>query len=71
MSMLTLINIIIALAVLSVVVTLIWGVLTMARGGASAKARSNKIMRWRVGLQAVAVAALLVGFFIKAKLRGG
>ncbi len=69
--MLIFINTVIVVAVLMVVVTLIWGVTTMARGGDEAKAKSNKIMRWRVGLQAVAIVALLIGFFVKAQLRGG
>jgi phosphatidylglycerophosphate synthase len=69
--MLMAINIIIAIAVISVVLVLIYGVITMAKGGAEAKAKSNVLMRWRVGIQAFAILAILVGFYFKNKIRGG
>ena len=69
--MLTFVNALIAIAVVAVVVTLLYGVITMARGGEGAKAKSNVIMRWRVGLQAFAIVVLLIGFYLKAKMRGG
>lgn len=69
--MLVFINIIIAVAVISVVGILLWGLISMARGGAAAREKSNKIMRWRVGVQAIALIAILIGFYLKAKMRGG
>lgn len=69
--MLMLINIVIAVAMLAVVATLLFGVISMARGGEGAREKTNKIMRWRVGLQAVALIAILIGFYLKSKLRGG
>ena len=69
--MLMAINIIIAIAVISVVLVLIYGVITMAKGGPEAKAKSNVLMRWRVGIQAFALLAILAGFYVKNKMRGG
>ena len=45
----------IALAMLSVAGILLWGVITMARGGEYNKKNSNKIMRYRIVFQAVAL----------------
>ncbi len=69
--MLSLVNVLIAGSVTAVVLTLLFGVFTMARGGEGASKRSNLIMRWRVILQAVAIIMLLIGFYLKAKMRGG
>lgn len=65
------INSLIAVSVIAVVLVLIFGVVTMARGGEGAKAKSNVIMRWRVGIQAFAILTILVGFYVKNKMRGG
>ncbi len=69
--MLMFINSLIAVSVIAVVLVLIFGVVTMARGGEGAKAKSNVIMRWRVGIQAFAILTILVGFYVKNKMRGG
>ena len=47
--------ILIALAMLSVAGILLWGVITMARGGEYNKKNSNKIMRYRIVFQAAAL----------------
>ena len=47
--------VLIALAMLSVAGILLWGVITMARGGEYNKNNSNKIMRYRIVFQAVAL----------------
>ena len=47
--------VLIALAMLSVAGILLWGVITMARGGEYNKQNSNKIMRYRIVFQAVAL----------------
>ena len=47
--------ILIALAMLSVAGILLWGVITMARGGEYNKTHSNKIMRYRIIFQAIAL----------------
>ena len=44
-----------ALAMLSVDCILLWGVITMARGGEYNKKNSNKIMRYRIVFQAAAL----------------
>mgnify|MGYP001264188030 CR=1 FL=1 len=45
----------IAVAILSVAGILLWGVITMARGGEYNKTHSNKIMRYRIVFQAIAL----------------
>jgi hypothetical protein len=47
--------ILLILAVLAVLGTLFWGIFTMARGGAYNSRWSNKIMRYRVALQGIAL----------------
>ena len=47
--------VLIALAMLSVASILLWGVITMARGGEYNKKNSNKIMRYRIVFQAAAL----------------
>ena len=70
------INILIVVALIGVVVPLVLGGVTLVRGGASgadpAAARlrgeqSNRFMRWRVTMQAVAVAVLCFAFWWKAQ----
>ena len=47
--------ILIVAAMLSVAGILLWGVITMARGGEYNKKNSNKIMRYRIVFQAAAL----------------
>ncbi len=47
--------VLIVLAMLSVAGILLWGVITMARGGEYNKKNSNKIMRYRIVFQAAAL----------------
>ena len=47
--------VLIALAMLSVAGFLLWGIITMARGGEYIKKNSNKIMRYRIVFQAAAL----------------
>lgn len=61
------IDILISIALIAVVVTLVAGVLNMLRGGEGRSERSNIFMRWRVGLQFLAIALLLVGFWLKSR----
>ncbi len=46
------------LALVAIAGVLLFGVINMARGGAGASLRSNKLMRWRVGLQFAALAII-------------
>lgn len=63
-------DILILVAIAAVTVTLGLGLHAMFRGGEYALSHSNKLMRWRVGLQAIAVLLLVVGMVWKAT-RGG
>ncbi len=45
------------IAIIAVAVVLLMGLLNMARGGSSQK--SQKLMRWRIGLQAIALAVIM------------
>ena len=59
-------DILILLAVVAVAVTLGFGVYSLYRGGEFARSHSNKLMRLRIVLQAIAVALLLVGLWWKS-----
>ena len=59
-------DILIILAILAVTITLGFGLYSLVRGGDYARSHSNKLMRLRVGLQAVAVILLVVGMMWKA-----
>lgn len=59
-------DILIILAIMAVTVTLGFGLYSLFRGGEYARSHSNKLMRLRVGLQAVAVILLVVGMMWKA-----
>lgn len=62
----SLINILILTAIVAVSITLGLGLWSLHRGGAEAASRSNKLMRLRVGLQAVAIVLLCVGMWWKS-----
>ena len=59
-------DILIILAILAVTITLGFGLYSLFRGGDYARTNSNKLMRLRVGLQALAVILLVVGMMWKA-----
>lgn len=61
--------ILLAIALAAVVIVLIVGVVGMARGGEFNEKYGNKMMRLRVGLQALAV--VLVLLFVLAASQGG
>ena len=56
------------LALLTVLVVLGMGFFTLHKGGEFAQRNSNKLMRYRVASQAVAIVILLIWFAVK---RGG
>jgi hypothetical protein len=65
--MTTLLNIALAVAMLSVVGVLFMGIYAMGRGGEFNRKYGNKLMRWRVALQALAVLLIVVFvFFVKS-----
>lgn len=59
--------ILVLLAVLIVAGVLLFGIGTFGKGGDFNKKYANKIMRWRIGLQFVAVMLILLFIY----LRGG
>ena len=63
----TLIDILIVVAIAAVSITLGFGLYSLFRGGEFARSHSNKLMRLRVGLQAVAIVILLVALFLKGQ----
>ena len=58
-------DILILTAIAAVTITLGFGVYTLYRGGDFARSNSNKLMRLRIILQAVAVLLLMVGMWLK------
>jgi len=63
-------DILILVALAAVTVTLGFGLYSLFRGGDFARSHSNRLMRLRVGLQAIAVLLLTLGMLFKAS-RGG
>lgn len=60
-------DILILIAIAAVTITLGLGIYTLYRGGDVARNNSNKLMRLRVALQAVAVLLLIAGMLWKAQ----
>ncbi len=60
---------IVAIACLAVLAILIFGVGTFAKGGEFNRKYANRIMRWRIGAQFVAV--LLIIAFVWIRRQGG
>jgi len=63
-------DILVLLAIAAVTVTLGFGLYSLFRGGDYARTHSNRLMRLRVGLQAVAVLLLVAGMLWKATSGG-
>lgn len=53
------------IAVAAVAVVLLMGLVNLFRGGSSNT--SQKLMRWRVGLQAVAIAVLMLALYLSQR----
>ncbi|MFT4953684.1 MAG: putative membrane protein [Brevundimonas sp.] len=68
--MANLFDILILLAIGAVAVTLLMGIYSLYRGGDFARSHSNKLMRLRVALQAVAVILLVAGMWWKTQNGG-
>ena len=60
-------NIVIVVALLTVLITLILGMLNMRKTGEEARLKSNKLMRIRVFAQAIAVGALFLMLYMKSQ----
>lgn len=63
-------NILILLAIGAVAITLGFGIYSLYRGGDYARSNSNKLMRLRVALQALAIVLLVVGMWWKSTYGG-
>lgn len=63
-------DILILVAIAAVAVTLGFGLHSLFRGGDYARSHSNRLMRLRVGLQALAVLLLVAGMLWKATSHG-
>ncbi|MGH1330509.1 MAG: twin transmembrane helix small protein [Paracoccaceae bacterium] len=59
--------ILIILAVLAVLVVLMIGVLGFAKGGDFNRKHANRIMRYRVGMQAVALVLVVLYVYLRSK----
>ena len=60
-------NLVVGVAVGAVFVVLAVGVINMIRGGAGSPQRSQTLMRWRVGLQLVALLIALVVVYARGR----
>ncbi len=56
---------VVAVACLIVAGIMMFGVITFGRGGEFNRKHANKIMRWRIGAQFVAVVLILLFVFIR------
>ena len=52
--------------VLAVAIALILGLLAMNKDGEEARTRSNKMMRWRVGLQTATIVLIVIIAVLRA-----
>ncbi|MBX9615524.1 MAG: twin transmembrane helix small protein [Brevundimonas sp.] len=64
--MMTVFDILILVAVAAVAIVLGFGLYALFRGGAYARSNSNRLMRLRVGVQAIAVVLLMAGLWWKS-----
>ena len=60
------IDILIAVAMLAVVVSLVLGIYSFLKGGEMGRVNSNRFMRYRVMSQAAAIVLITIGFIYKA-----
>ena len=63
----TLFDFLILAAVLAVAITLGFGIYSLYRGGEFGRSNSNKLMRLRVALQALAIVLLVAGMWWKSQ----
>ena len=66
----TVFDILILIAIAAVAITLGLGIYSLYRGGDFARSHSNKLMRLRVALQAVAIILLVAGMWWKTQNGG-
>jgi len=56
-----------SIAVLAVLVILMMGIGTFGKGGEFNRKHSNKLMRWRIGAQFVAVLVILLFVYLRGE----
>ena len=59
--------IIVAISCLAVLVILMIGIGGFAKGGDFNRKHANKVMRWRIGAQALAIALILLFVYIRSR----
>lgn len=59
--------ILVAIAVFIVAGILLFGIGTFGKGGDFNRKHANRIMRWRIGAQAVAIALILLFVYLRGK----
>lgn len=57
-------NVLVPIAIAAVAIVLVMGLINMLRGGDPN--RSQQLMRWRVGLQFVAIVVIVIAIYYKA-----
>ncbi len=57
-------NVLVPIAIAAVAIVLVMGLVNMMRGGDPN--RSQQLMRWRVGLQFVAIVVIVIAIYYKA-----
>lgn len=57
-------NVLVPIAIAAVAIVLVMGLVNMLRGGDPN--RSQQLMRWRVGLQFVAIVIIVIAIYYKA-----
>tara|TARA_B100001057_G_C22508939_1_gene817103 strand:+ start:101 stop:310 length:210 start_codon:yes stop_codon:yes gene_type:complete len=65
-----LVNSILVVCILIVLGILMWGVITMGRGGEYNKSKSNLLMRYRIIFQAIAIIVFVSILYIKRYYNG-
>ncbi len=68
--MINLPNLILFFSLFIVFLILVWGLITMARGGEYNKSKSNLIMRYRIIFQAIAIIIFVSILFVKRSNHG-
>ncbi len=63
-------NILMGAALLTVLVTLVMGMINLLKTDKASQIKSNKLMRIRVAAQAVAIVILLVAVYLKKQAGG-
>ncbi|MDX1923149.1 MAG: twin transmembrane helix small protein [Alphaproteobacteria bacterium] len=63
--MTAIVSILMGIAMAAVLVVLVLGLFSMVKGGEFNRKYGNRLMRWRVGLQAVALVLFAVALLLK------